>query len=577
MNETAVEVQGTVSGSEHWYDSQTGGLILNDTAVADEEVMNALASQHPEYRQLAAWASASTRRSGGIFERDRYVTPERIFDQFKLAQHACDSDDVVSGVLESTEALAFSKMSVAAEEEDEEDIWNQIAANLNMDGLLRQMWRELFTVSQFYAVTWWDRKDFKVRGKSDKGVTRKKTFKNLLVPVGVTLLDPLKVVPVGDFMFNQEKLAYIASREQGEQFDEVLAGTNTTDLMVLNLIERRYEPSREEKKHLAEMTGVNVDNLFILNENRVWRHTATRPDYMRFATCRMKSVFELLDLKNQLREMDRAHLVGGTNFIILVKKGSDEMPAKATEVQALAAQVRASARVPVIVGDHRIEIEIITPKQDMVLKPERYNTIDARVTARLYQIFMTGNYAAGAKGDDSIKLARVVARGLEARRHMMRRDLEKHLFFETFDRNDQFTSEPKLRFHPKRIALDFDPNVATYLQDLRDRGDISRETMLQELDLSQPEEARQREREAEHYDDVFAPVNVPFSTPLGDPRMGTTPGKPVPAGSDQKAPPGNTRNAGRVGGRKNGGGSNPASSQPNDQRVKAIEEDGDEL
>lgn len=571
---TAVERVQSGIGSEHWYDTSTGGMVLNDTTVPDDAVFAALAEQHPEYRALANWAANTSRRQGGLFERDRYVTPSKIFDQFKTAQYASDNDDVVSGVLESTEALAFSKMSVAAEDEDEEDVWNQIAANLNMDGLLRQMWRELFTVSQFYAVTWWERKSFRVRGKSDSGIKRKKVFNDVLVPTGITLLDPLKVLPVGNFMFGQEQLVYIASRDQAEDFDKVLARENTTDLVVASLIEGRYEASQSEKKALQELTGENMDHLFVLNSDRVWRHTATRPDYQRFANCRMKSVFELLDLKNQLREMDRAHLVGGTNFIILVKKGTDEIPAKPAEVRGLAAQVRASARVPVIVGDHRVDIEIITPKLDTVLKPERYNTLDARITARLYQMFMTGNYAAGAKGDDSIKLARVVARGLESRRHMIRRSIEAEVFKKTFDRNeDIFTDEPKIRFHPKRIALDFDANVATYLQDLRDRGDISRETMLQELDLSQAEEARQRDRESEHYDDVFTPVNVPFSTPIGDPRMQPGGGNGGNDGQPPKNPPGNTRNAGRRNARRNGGGSNPNSEAPNDSPVRAIDEE----
>ena len=561
---TDVENRATsVTGPDAWTD-QSGAVVVNDSGVPDTDVFRALAQQHPEYRQLANWAGQTTqRRQGGIFDRDKYVTPGKIFDQFKLALHAAENDDVVSGVLESTEALAFSKMSVAAEDEDEENIYNQIAADLDMDGRLREMWRELFTVSQFYAVTWWDRKNYKVQGKGEKsGVKRKKTY-NLTVPVGITILDPLKVLPVGDFMFGQEQLVYIASRDQSIQFDKVLAGENTSDLMVLELIQQKYEPTRDEKKALGEMTGENVDNLYILNPERVWRHTATRPHYQRFATCRMKSVFELLDMKNQLREMDRAHLIGGTNFIILVKKGTDDMPAKAAEVQGLAAQVRASSRVPVIIGDHRIEIEIITPKMDQTLKPERYNTIDARVTARLYQMFMTGNYAAGAKGDDSIKLARVVARGLESRRHMMRRTIEEEIFNKCYERNKEtLTGPPKLKFHPKRIALDFDADIASYLQDLRDRGDISRETMLQELDLSQYEEARQREREADHYDDIFEPVNVPFSTPVGDPRMQQNGGK---------TPPGNTKQAGRKGGSTNGGGSNSQSKKPSSERQKATE------
>ena len=138
--------------------------------------------------------------------------------------------------------------------------------------------------------------------------------------------------------------------------------------------------------------------------------------------------------------MDRAHLIGATNFIILVKKGSDQRPAQPGEVDRLQTQVRTLARVPVIVGDHRLSIEIITPKTDTTLQPERYNGLDARITARLYQMFMTGNYSAGAKGDDSIKLARVVARGLEGRRHMLRPSIERHILRPTFAANAQLTS-----------------------------------------------------------------------------------------------------------------------------------------
>lgn len=43
----------------------------------------------------------------------------------------------------------------------------------------------------------------------------------------------------------------------------------------------------------------------------------------------MKSIFELLDLKQQLRQMDRAHLIGGSNFIVLMTMGDkDHYPAR---------------------------------------------------------------------------------------------------------------------------------------------------------------------------------------------------------------------------------------------------------
>lgn len=546
-------------GSEHWYDTEAGAVILNETAYPNDQIMAALYEQHPEVAALVRWQSNTQRpnRQGGLLDRDRYITPCNVYEQMRLAYQAAAQDDIVSGVLDTTETLAFAKVDIECDDEDEENIWNQIAADIDLDSRLREMWRELFTVSQFYAVDWWGRKAYKVKGTSDKGISRKKGY-NLKVPTALTMIDPLKVVPVGNFMFNKERLAYIASRTEGAEIDEVLAGENSTDLVVAQLIDGKYEPGRSERQYLGEL-GVDVDRLYLLNEKMVWRHTATRAQYERFAGLRLESVFELLDLKYQLRQMDRAHLLGGTNFIVLVKKGTDEMPGRPSELAQLANQFRVSSRVPVIVSDHRIEIEIITPKTDMTLKPERYNTIDSRIESRLFQMFMTGNYASGTKGDDSIKLARVVARGLESRRHMLRRSIEKFVLQPILKANSQLKSEPKLRFHPKHVALDFDPAWATILQDLRDRGDLSRESHLDELDFSQSDEARKRKMEKKRYDSTFNTV-VPFSKDTTD-GTGAKTNKPK-SGADPKT---GGRNGG---GNRNGGGRNPDSKTPNSNPQK---------
>jgi hypothetical protein len=179
---------------------------------------------------------------------------------------------------------------------------------------------------------------------------------------------------------------------------------------------------------------------------------------------------------------------------------------------ALNNSVRSLSKVPVIVGDHRLEIEIVTPKIDMSLQPEKYNTLDARITARLFQMFMTGNFAAGAKGDDSMKLVRIVARGLESRRNMIRKSIEKQILMKIYDRNEQLIELPTLQFHPKTIAIDFDPGLAAFYLDLMDRDATSLSTTLEQVDLDIDEEAKKKEREEEKYDDLFKRL-----TPLQDP------------------------------------------------------------
>jgi hypothetical protein len=244
-----------------------------------------------------------------------------------------------------------------------------------------------------------------------------------------------------------------------------------------------------------------------------------------------------------------------TNFIILVTKGSEKYPAKPAEIENLQTQVRTVARVPVIVGDHRLDIKIVTPDNDQTLQPDRYNGLDARITARLYGMFMTGNFSAGAKGDDSIKLARVVARGLASRRNLLRRALQANIVKPMFDKNAELQSEVSLRFHPHRIDLDFDPAWSQYILQLRDRGDLSRETVLDEADFDQDDEARKRAKEKVKFDKIFEPVNVPVpGVTTGPANSGGGPPK-TSARPDPKAA-GTNR-----GGLRNGGGAAPGSGQ----------------
>jgi hypothetical protein len=94
------------------------------------------------------------------------------------------------------------------------------------------------------------------------------------------------------------------------------------------------------------------------------------------------------------------------------------------------------------------------------------------------------------------------------------------------------------------------------LQDLRDRGDLSRETIHDELSIDQEAEARRREREKEKgYDEVFAPTNVPFDSP-----------NKMPNG-DMQDPNSNTEGR-RGGGNSNGGGANPDSFVTNATPVR---------
>ncbi len=532
--------------------------IRNESGVEipPEDIYNAILGG-PEATVLTEWANevfaqANTggRRLGGIFKRDRYTTPSGIYQQFAVAADAVENDDVVSGVVETTENLAFSKVKFDLDDDDQEDVWNQIAKTIDLDSRLREMWREQFTYSQVVVAIWWGTKNFKVRGKTETGTKKKKRFDGLTVPLGMTVLDPMKVAPVGMFWFGQEKLLYMPDPAESINIQRVLAG-EVKDPIIDQIIVEKYVPNATEQAQLADMglTQVATSDYFLLNPDCVWRHTDTRSGYKKFANVRLKSVFELLDIKNNLRQRDRTHLIAATNFIILITKGSDARPATAKEVNALKGYARTLARMPLLVGDHRLEVKIITPGVETTLRPESYNTVDSRITARLYRILMTGNYSAGAKGDDSIKLARVIGKGLESSRHQLKRALERNLFERIMLKNEQLTEDPMLRFVPSKIAMEFDQAYASFLIELRSMGEVSRETILSEFDFDQDDEARWRKMEKEEFDDVFETIN-PNNQGVGD-------------GGDQTDGPVVDKKAEgrRGGGLNNGGGAAPGTGQ----------------
>lgn len=511
-------------------------------------------------------------RAGTIFDRDRYVTPETAFEKMRVARLAL-ADDVIGGIAETTESLAFSKQTFFHPNRDQEDVWNQWARDVNLDARIREQWRIEFTDSQSVAAVWWGKKTYRVRGKTKNGNKARKTFANLTVPLGVSFIDTIKVTPVGSLMFNQERLAYIADPLEATNFDAILRQRDggpaelppakgrgrakpaprailkresapLPDPLVEQLIERRYEPGEQERLDL-QADGVRCENLFLLREKWVFRHTLTRPQWKRFADVRGESWFQLLDMKQLLRQMDRAFLIGGTNFIILITKGTDAHAAEPEEIANLQGMAQVLATIPVLVGDHRLQVQIITPPLDNILNRDKYDTLDVRLAARGYQTFV----ATGDDNADPLKLGKVIAEGLESRRHMQKRSWEEHLFRLMVEMNEELDEDPDLLFLPQQIALSFDQALASFVLEMRGNNEMSRFTALGQFGIDQTLEAAMREREkSEGLDDIFQTLAQPGAAPAKT--------EPVATG------PGAQRKAGRTGGgTRNGGGAAPGSGQ----------------
>ena len=201
----------------------------------------------------------------------------------------------------------------------------------------------------------------------------------------------------------------------------------------------------------------------------------TRAHQERHAALRLKPALEILEMKANLRASDRASLIGNTTFIVVITKGTDKLAAKPAEVANLQEQARVLARLPVLIGDRRLHVEIVAPPIDHTLQQSRWEVLDARLVFSALRSYAPVVQGGNSSGTGVSEMSRVIAKGLENRRHMILRTLEKRIFKAIMDRNagtPVFDEMPSLRFTPKRIALDFSADIIGQILKLRDRCDI---------------------------------------------------------------------------------------------------------
>lgn len=506
-----------------------------------------VAAADPRMRQIAAalsrWvdqAKAVTNRST-LFDRGAYAAPDNIYEQMRIARKAVEDDDVVGSALELLEGFTLQQIKWESTEPDDADIFNQMAAEQNLDAVVRRMLRELLTYSQVVQGFWWDWGEFDVRGKTEKGNKRKKSYK-VWYPRAITTLDSCKVVPVGLMSFGQEQLAWQATVGEIAQYAGVLDGSLSDELM-LRFYRGQYIPYDTDELQQIVSLGADPQRLVLLDDRYVKRHTLTRPDHMRFAPVRMKRIFRLLDLKQQLLESDRVTLIGAANFILLVKKGEKDDPAYPEELSNLRENFNYLAKLPIIISDHRLNIEIIAPKTDFTLNQDKYDNLDHRIAASVLGLFGPVGSRSGNRGDKTSDEARLVARGMENARHMMKRHLELEIARAVVrhPRNKGlFSDTPSLTFVPRDIKLDTDTGVAQAIINLRTMNELSRESTLEYFGFDQAVEAIRREiEEKSGLDDTFQ-SQVPFSgqQPAA---TGGAPAKPPAKTAAKPAAPANGR------------------------------------
>lgn len=564
---------------------------INESGIRDEELEDYFEGKRGRHarREIASviekWSqslsNSSNRVSLDVFNRHRWEGANHIHAVMSQCAWAVENDDILSTLADVVEGLMWQKCHFELFDDDQQDMWNQWAGDVNLDECLRQMGREIFKVSQFYVGLWWEQKVYEVQDNSieesvkefererdrmeyeekvklreefiamnskmegyvepaevpepdntgpGRGNRKRRKKFPVTVPTQMTIFDPTKVLPVGTTMFGRERFAYIAERGEDEVFNRVLTGEIVDDT-ILRLIESKYEPTGADKAVCADL-GVDYNRLWLFKKDAVFRHSMTRAHYERHAPVRLKSALPILEMKDHLRASDRAALIGNTNFIVVITKGTDKLPAKPAEISNLQEQARVIARLPVLVGDHRLNVEIVSPPIDHTVAQSRWEVLDSRLVFKALNTYAPVVQGGNSSGTGVSEMSRVVAKGLENRRHMILRAIERDVFKLILDKNQGVIDEmPSLAFTPKRITLDVSADIIGQILKLRDRGDISRETTLEELDFDQDVEVLRRAQERVLYDKVFE-SSTPHSSPDANPYAATQPPAPGQPGGN---------------------------------------------
>jgi hypothetical protein len=496
---------------------------------------------------MSRWIDISRpAKSAGMFDRQSYTPPDNPYDMMRTARRAVLEDDIVAGAADATEAIAFSGgLKWESSDPDDADVFNQLAADLNLDDLIRVMWRESFTLDMFVCAKLWGYKEYTPRGKTPKGNARKKRY-TMWCPTRLVILNSEHVVPVGAGPLREDRLAWNASPSDFHRYDAATNG-EILDPLMLQFFTGRHTPTADEEIRLTQWQ-VPSDQLLDMDPDWVFRHSHTRPDYAAFPDLRLRAVFPLLDLKQQLMASDRAALIGAANYILLIRKGNDNTPATQDEVDHLKKNYNFLAKLPVIISDHRLEIDVVAPKLDFVLKPDAYDILDHKILTRTLAAFLPPRIRTLDPGSWND----LICNAVQSRRHMIARTLEREIARAIVEhpRNAGLfaASRPSLVFTTRTVSIGTDQNLMAALLALRTQRELSRDTILEHLGLDEATEAQRMKLEGDLYDDIFKTA-IPFSSPAQNGPGGSTPnGTPEAPGV-----------SGARGGRPAGGGSSTQS------------------
>jgi hypothetical protein len=504
----------------HRPDGDGGSVVIdNRTELPDNVVRDAVMAQWTETASLqfgnpSSFQLYATSPGGNMLSRSPFRTPSNVIEEIKLARQVVDTDDDIGAVIGQALATAFGEgMENLHEDERTVLLFNKICgplskSGMNMDRLLKELYREYLIASQFTTISLYTRSRYTdVKGGPAQ----------LATPlVGVIPSENIRVL--SNDLFGNGELAYeVTDNSLREWLEEFFSPTTTP---------ARKAKMRSDEPVIAAMFTEQVEvpwddqdmftsgkKLYKLNPRMVARTTMAK-GAVAYPRPLLTANFALLEAKRLLNIMDYALLQGGTNYIVIAKQGSDQLPAQQPEIDNLTDQVRLASRTGVLVGDHRLSIEIITPDLTSLLNAEKRKLLGRKLAMMLLRIpeQVTGD----SGGEGAKQELEFTGRTITSDRRDIVRHVEGNIYEEIVQRNPSTFAKGAPSIWTPKIVLSGVKDFYDQVVKARDRGDIPRKWAVEVLGYNYEAGVAERKREKARGDDeILTPGAVPFQGDQG--------------------------------------------------------------
>jgi len=510
--------------------------VDNRTGLPDHTVLEAIRDSWVEsaglqFAQPNNFQLYSTGGQGSMLARTPFRTPQSVIDEIRLARTMADTDDDIAAAIGEMTAIAFGS-GVTNQHRDEQtlEFFDQMTAPTKMDleAVLQEMYREFLIAASVTTITLFTRQRLEYWPlKSDTPVQAQLQVPN----VGILPAENIRVIS-NDVLGNGELAFHVEDENLKRWLEEFL---NPKTDAFRKAIMAYNEPVAAAlfigRVHIPYNDGDPASRgmvLYRLNPRMVHRSCAPK-GAMPYPRPFLTRNFALLEAKRLLNLMDYALLQGGTNYIVVAKKGTDLLPANQGEVDNLVNQVSHASRSGVMVGDHRLSIEIITPKLEELLNPAKRKLIGRKLKMGLLR--QTEEVASDTGTQGALNEMELTARVVSSDRRKLVRHAQATFYDETATRNrTMFKMGAPSIWAPPIILSGVADFWANILQ-ARDRGDIPRRWVVEALGFDYDAALAEREREIARGDDeVMMPASVPFSNGAGP--QDNSPGRPTGSSSN---------------------------------------------